>query len=383
MFIRSLCAFALFLGVGITQCAHAGFYSTIDNRQHEMLYSPDYRVFKLVMDDLFSISMANPERNPPIRRRYMLVEALAPSDLPTLNTLEQKLNYSAALIRRGKAMEATRFLSGVYDEDRKNFVVLSHYASALFLSKEPDRKAQAPLFMKKALSNWPKTWADATEEQKKMLSALAWDEFDFERFRRCEEAFERLIVNRLREKKLLDQKKPIEETVDPVFVDGKGQPLRLVNDKGDFAAGEVSLSAKGELPRDAVEVVEQLLMWMPGDPRLLWLLGEVFNATAMSESDKGRKDQRMTSAFQIYLQLTELKTGAEFGKKEIKAQYDVLDAYMASIKDPNLVPSDPEVPPSPWWRIGGGFLTGIAVGMFALWQLQEVRRRMQTRAAKA
>lgn len=383
MFTRSLLIGLTILGLATE--VHAGFYSSMDNRQHEMPYSMDYGgVFFKVLGDLKSIAVANPESNPPIRRRYLLMEALAPGGTPQLSTLEQKLNYSAVLIRRGEPDLAARFLGGVNDEHRKNFLVLSHFASACFLSKENNRKLQARNLMKMALDTWPKTWADVDEKQKTFLLSFASDfELDFDRYRRSEECFERLIINRLNEKKRLDERKAIEPGVDPIFVDDKGVPLKFVNDKGEFEAGRIADSAKKHLPRDAVEVVEQLLLWMPDDQRLLWLLGEAFNATAMDESTKIAKEQRLTSAAVIFRQLTENPVNnPALSDKDIQASNRVLQAYMAALKGEQPKLPDDE-PPSPWWRIGGGFAVGILVGMFALWQIQELRRRRAARAGKA
>src|SRR5579862_8797628 len=87
-------------GLAVVPSARAGIYTTIDTPE-ETRWARDYdRVFRFVLADLKSIGAAKPERDPPIRRRYVLMEALAHDGIAPLKTLEQKLNYSAVLIRR-------------------------------------------------------------------------------------------------------------------------------------------------------------------------------------------------------------------------------------------------------------------------------------------
>jgi len=41
---------------------------------------------------------------------------------------------------------------------------------------------------------------------------------------------------------------------------------------------------KAKLPADAIAIVQQLLIWLPDDARLLWLLGELYNASGDIDS---------------------------------------------------------------------------------------------------
>src|SRR5260370_31808753 len=89
------------------------------------------------------------------------------------------------------------------------------------------------------------------------------------------------MVNRLKEKNLQEKKQPVAETVDPIFLDAKGEPIRFLNEKGEYEAGRIAAPDKDQMPRDSVEAVEQLLIWMPNDERLLWLLAATFQAGAV------------------------------------------------------------------------------------------------------
>jgi len=52
-------------------------------------------------------------------------------------------------------------------------------------------------------------------------------------------------------------------------------PVRFVNDKGEYQPGTLAAAEKAKLRPDAVAIVQQLLLWSPDDPRLLWLLAEL------------------------------------------------------------------------------------------------------------
>ena len=372
----------LLVSLAIVQATHAGYYSSIDVLE-ETRFSLDYEnVFKPRLGDLSTISLPNPATNPPIRRRYLLLEALGRDGTPKLDTLEQQLNFSTVLIRRGKAVEAVQLLRPLLSKYGDNFLVLTHYATALFLTANPDFEGDAPSTMRDALRLWPKNWNDLKKDQQAFLLSFGWEgepTYDFKR--RNEEYFYRLMVNRLKEKK----KKPAEETVDPIFLDAKEKPIRFVNDQGVFQAGGIRNADKEQLPRTAVEAVEQLLIWMPNDDRLLWLLGEVFNASAMDYQDPARKNQAIKSAFFVFDKLTNLEAPAKFGFKEIKIRHDVLREAVETMpivqfKLPDDIDSDSKMSRLEWWRtLGVVFALGLAIGIFALWQVQEVRRRRQAR----
>jgi hypothetical protein len=365
--------------------ASAGIYSSIDPRE-EMRYSQEYEVFGKVLDVLSTIGVPKPATNPPIRQRYVLIEALGRDGMVKLDTLEQKINYSAVLIRRGRALEAVQFLRNVYEENRDNFVVTSQFATAHFLTGNPDFEGASLRYMKRALDKWPKTWADLNDEQKKFLKIMGWEEnIDFDRYRRCEEHLQRLIANRLHEKKLRAEKKPFDETVDPIFLDAKDQPIRFVNDEGKFEAGKIAAAAKEALRRDCVEDVEQLLIWMPNDQRLLWLLAETLNASAMDYKDKKDKNRVIENAHKILLRLTRFDTPMEFGRREVKEREQVLQTFVEANPTgelpPDIVKEDLVPVSSARWWATVAFIVGLAIGMFAIWQIQEMRRRRLARAA--
>jgi hypothetical protein len=54
--------------------------------------------------------------------------------------------------------------------------------------------------------------------------------------------------------------------------------VAFVGASGKPEAGTIDPAARKKLPADDVAIVQQLALWLPGDGRLLWLLGELANA---------------------------------------------------------------------------------------------------------
>ena len=212
----------------------------------------------------------------------------------------------------------------------------------------------------------------------------------FDRNRNREEYFERLVKHRVREEARLKRKEKIEETLDPIFVDDQKKPVRFLTEAGNFEPGRIALAEHLKLPDDAIEIVEQLLIWMPHDQRLLWLLGEVFNARAMKSPKKEGKDIMIRNAHVIFAELNNPLSLPNYGRQEIQHRFEVLKEYAKTIEDPRGLknikididdPKDPALTSEQWLRtMVVGFITGFAVGMFALWQIQEMRRRRQARS---
>jgi hypothetical protein len=56
------------------------------------------------------------------------------------------------------------------------------------------------------------------------------------------------------------------------------EPVRFVGEDGRYEAGRIAAAERKKLPPDALAIVQQLVFWHPQDTRLLWLLGELYNA---------------------------------------------------------------------------------------------------------
>jgi hypothetical protein len=56
-------------------------------------------------------------------------------------------------------------------------------------------------------------------------------------------------------------------------------PVRFVNDVGVYQPGRLAAAEQAKLPADAIAIVQQLLLWFPGETRLYWLLAELYAAS--------------------------------------------------------------------------------------------------------
>lgn len=92
-------------------------------------------------------------------------------------------------------------------------------------------------------------------------------------YRAAEKAQLQLLRSRLSEAGAQGGRRarPVAE-LDPLF------PVRFVGPSGAYEAGTIADAEREKLPANAVALVQQLLLWFPEDTRLLWLLGELYNA---------------------------------------------------------------------------------------------------------
>jgi hypothetical protein len=64
----------------------------------------------------------------------------------------------------------------------------------------------------------------------------------------------------------------------PEGLDALFPRVRFVGPSGAYEPGIIASESWGELPADALLLIEQLLWWLPMDNRLYWLLAELLNA---------------------------------------------------------------------------------------------------------
>jgi hypothetical protein len=144
------------------------------------------------------------------------------------------------------------------------------------------------------------------------------------------------------------------------------------------------------LPKKAIEIVEQLLLWMPNDLRLAWLLGELYNAegkvpearalfhdvAAKWNPRTGKQavfasDATLPALFKQHLAVLQEQAAPEPKVEESPALQLPLPA--------TPTPAD-QAAPVDWRSLGVGFGGGIVVAFLATWQVREIRRK---RASKS
>ena len=123
--------------------------------------------------------------------------------------------------------------------------------------------------------------------------------------------------------------------------------------------------------------MEQLLLWLPHDERLLWQFGELLNAQG-----------EVKLAWDRFKLLTPSGRGTPLFWEHRRKLLETIEAdprysqpETATADLPKVSASPTEAPgPRPWlpdWRqLGVGFGSGLLVGMLLLLQLRQFRRRV-------
>jgi predicted Zn-dependent protease len=234
------------------------------------------------------------------------------------------------LIRLTRADEAVNLLVPLSRGRSPDFRVLMNLAHAY--ARRGDWGDAIPVHSLAAEEAVPADLPGTTPDQRKWLT-------------RVERQFysKWLVINRDRAAKRYAAET---EGVFPLF------PVNWVNDAGVYEPGRLADAERAKLPADAVPVVQQLLLWAPGDTGLYWLLAELYAATG-----------RLRQAEVIIRQCVE---GRQFSNRAVLMAHR--KAVMAAVAElPADTSSDPVlVPDAPPAANGGDFLPSegrlIAVG---------------------
>ena len=287
------------IGVGClwTCTAQAGVYSTLEPKWP--LSAEYFRKFQ--EESLTPLKqLASPEAKADWQKFYLLAANAAlwakdplPALKPDSPESEQRLNMSTCLLRNrepGKGMpeKAIALLENLTRKEHDNFLASSTLATAYQMTGFYDR---ANTYHSEAFRHgWSQPFDKLSAKRRHFIQeTLKWKAEDFAWYAKCEKYHWQLL--KLHYKELT--KGPITfskamERLDGLFdADApSGKPIRFVGDSGNFEPGKMAEAEKAKLPSDAIEVVEQLLIWMPDDLRLFWQLGELFNAKGDVESAK-------------------------------------------------------------------------------------------------
>jgi tetratricopeptide (TPR) repeat protein len=358
-----LCGIGIMIGFLVAGSpARAGLYNTAEPDEGPL--DPNFLgKFHGTLKILQTIGAPKVEVERPLRKRYILqADLFNKLRDPSTLTPEETLNISAVLIRRQRATDAIQLLLPATRRYRDVFLLSSNLATALQLIGE---KSKARDTMQDCLDSWPKDWNALTEEQRAFLLGIGWNEGPYAFHREVETYYLKLLRLRSREPKSADSSF---DTVDAIF------DVKFVGDSGQFEPGKISKAEKAKLPRNTVEIVEQLLVWLPNDARLYWLLGEVLNA----EGDvKGA-----AKIFDELVSQQNIRAAAVMERRQaLNSIPDTPTASPGGFEPDNSTPpaTGPAPAPFDWRGLATAFAAGIVVAFFAQWQIREIRRRRQSR----
>jgi tetratricopeptide (TPR) repeat protein len=356
----------------------AGLYNPAEPAEGKL--DPNFEKFRTTLIMLRSIPADKVVVDNPLRIRYRLFTDLAPRSLPATWTTTQRLSMSAYLIRRQKHLEAIEILTLVAARERSNFLVSSNLATAYQLSGQDPRRAIE--FLEQTLASWPRSWKNLDKGMQALLAEMGWQEGSLDRFREAEKYQKDLLRMRLKAGDDLrggPGPRGLPKNVDDLF------GVTFVGESGKYEAGNLAAGQKAKLPPNALAIVQQLLVWLPDDLRLYWLLGELYNARGSPRDVK--------AAVEIFNTLAVGASSSDgfnspFRVPLLVEHLKVLRAAPTAEPNPGDLekPSpgnqtDKPAPPAPalldWRSLLAGFVAGALVSLFAYWQVREIRRRRQ------
>lgn len=350
----------LYLGAGPL---HAGLYNRAE--PEEAPAGPvwtsagiDPMPFDRFRRDVLSELRGLANLNPPSARRRQYVrrcEDLQARARSARLGVQEQADLGAYLMRLRQYDDAIRILSVPAAEERPSGAVLANLGTAYQQAGQLDRAA---FFLQRLRRRG--RWEGLTPAQ------LAW-------YRRAEEYHLKLVLLRSSEPPPAPGQRPPEH-VDNLFGPADA-PVRFVGESGHYEAGRIAPAERAKLPPDAVAIVEQLLVWLPDDTRLYWLLGELFNA----QGD-------VAAAVAI---LEECVWARGWTAEELKEHRRLLkEAKLPATAEEISLPPAPQrtLPPQPDWLPSRGRIIAVGVIVAAvavilvIFQIREVRRRRAARA---
>jgi len=265
------------------------------------------------------------------------------------------------------------------------FLFDSHLAMAYWGAGQQSRAIE---ILTQALSKrgWPETYGELSDEQRAFIdNSMGWNEGLFDFYRKTETHLLKLMKLRLAE--------PVGaayDAVDAIFDDGKkpAKAVKFVNDDGKFEPGRVAAAELRKLQPGSLEIVEQLTLWLPEDLRLYWLLGEFANAQWSPEqlTNPVKRDLALDNLRAANKIFDELVYDFKIRAADLRDRRQILHEYMETIEaaPPSIAEFEKKVTDELNKNLKATmdtrtivitFAAGMAVGIFAIWQFQELRRR--------
>lgn len=133
--------------------------------------------------------------------------------------------------------------------------------------------------------------------------------------------------------------------------------VRFVGPSGQYEPGNLAPDQKAKLPANAIATVQQLLLWLPDDARLYWLLGELYAADGELEN--------ALSVFEECLNVRRLD--APLLKQHRQAVRDAMDARRTA-----WIPGA-----SRWWT--AGLIVGPIMVLLIVFQFRQTFHRFRSK----
>lgn len=220
--------------------------------------------FDTILADYRDINVPNSRLHEELLKR---IDRRKKAGVPTLSN-DELSGYTADLIRINRADEVLNLLHPIARDPRRGgFLVYTHLARAHTARGDGWREAAEQQLMAVKYSEFPTKFGKYSREQLAWLKKVEKDYYLPWLLRRAEEA--------------RGPRNGVNENPDRLFpTSGKQEAdfVRFASADGRYFVGKIDPEQKAKLPPDAIAIVQQFLLWHPNDPRLLWQLGELYNA---------------------------------------------------------------------------------------------------------
>src|SRR5262249_12448225 len=305
-----------------------------------------------------------------LRRRYVLIGGLVDPKRAAELSVEQRLDLSEYLIRLRRYPEAIGLLQSTAGQDRTNFLVLSNLATACQLNDQAERGIS---YLEQALSErvWPKKWEELSNEQQAKWASFGLDRERYDWYRKVEGYQLKLLRFRALARERSRGRPGAGEQIDELFAgEEPPKPVSFVGESGEYEPGALAAAEQAKLPPNAVQIVEQLLLWLPDDNRLYWLLGELLNARGEVPAAKAIFDDLANRGF---------RPDALVAHRRKLAEWTPPKQTAANTASGDPLQSPPVATLPAWQPLAVAFGAGALLGLLAAWQLRETRRRLGAR----
>jgi tetratricopeptide (TPR) repeat protein len=305
-----------------------------------------FELFRDVLNEIRNIgdSVRTPKaRTEYLERRAALLRrgpaTLSPNELVELAFAEQRLRQPD---------DALKTLRQAQGRDQRSFWVQADLGAVY---QATNQLQEAAPIVTAARDSFPEPWPGGKV-------AGDW-------FKRMERVQSELLKLRLREgggRGGGRRSAPVHE-VDDLF------SVKFVGPSGQYEAGKMADAEKAKLPADAEAVVQQLILWFPDDTRLLWLLGELYNASG-----------DIDSAFAVFQKCVEERSydspTLRERRKLVKEARDALAEQKQAAAQEAEKPKESVIPgKGTLWTVGA--ISGAVFVILGWWQFREVIRRFR------
>ena len=208
--------------------------------------------------------------------RKPFLERIAQAEKKNLSA-DETAALAADLVRIGRLDDAQNRLAARLRDRNPNYFVFTTYAAIRATAGD---WAEALRYHTAAQldSEMPTTARGLSQSQSQWWQKLDRDYVPHYYRLRLKETEERKNKSRSEVEALNEAENIFPLFPAPTRANPQPQPVRFVNDAGVYQPGHLAAAERAKLPPDALAIVQQLVLWFPGDSRLYWLLAELYAA---------------------------------------------------------------------------------------------------------